>query len=783
MVTRRALRAHLGQSLALFSIGVLAVAGCVVAAGYARATHTSAGSAAALLLLGGTAVAVQGAASVQARRFEIALLQLRGGQGLRLLRGAVAEPAVILVVAAVVGALLGWVAARAAVHRWLGPRTSFAMTAYEWSTAGLVLMVSLLVVVAVSWRTTYEPLLSKLDNLQRPRGATATGVFLSLLVLIGAVVSVYQARSFGVRHADWVSYLSPALLGLAAGQVGIWLVSLLARATTSAGALDRRLGWFLTLRRLARRATSVALLRIVVAAVVVAGIAASAQLGSAAWREQTARVEVGGPVSFAVAGGGLRAYTASHRADPRGRWLMAMAASPDPTGGSYRDAFVDSPRWHRVVGGFFAGTPIAAVSDRIGVLAPRQVVRVVSGRRFSVAFSARTAARTLPGARQRRHLAQLPSYLQSPALQFTVTYVDGTGNEQLLQVPTTLLRLPARVDPGEVGYSARIRGCDLGCAVEGVAVQGRTRHGPLRITGMSIGKSSLLPGGPAGMVLRRSARVRAVAGGGLDLVLRASYKPFPLLSWGPVPAAPALATPGLRLQHVGGHPQAYGIDGQPRPVDVRGQVPALPLLGRAGLLLDLGSALRGAGGKIPVTRTRIVARADTPPAVLRRLRATGAVGARRTVAQTLAAIQRSGTAQATTLYALVAAFGLAIAAVAVVSATVEQRRSRRLEAASLRVVGVEIEEVAGAYRNEAAVLGAAVAVVAGAAVWLGCQELLGVLPLADPGQFGLPFDATPAAGVVAGLALVAGAFVALVVFAGLRLVGRSSPPILLREEP
>jgi putative ABC transport system permease protein len=321
--------------------------------------------------------------------------------------------------------------------------------------------------------------------------------------------------------------------------------------------------------------------------------------------------------------------------------------------------------------------------------------------------------------------------------------------------------------------------------VEGVQVQGRTRHGPLRMVGMSIGNTSLLPTAATGLaVSQRSPAVRAVAAGdGLDLALRAGYETVPFLTWGAALAAPALVTPGLRLQHSGGHPQAYGIDGQPRPVDVRGQVPALPLLGRAGLLLDLGSALRGAGGKIPVTQTWVVARADTPAAVLQRLRATGGVGVKRTVAQTLARIQRSGTAQATTLYALVAVFGLAIAAVAVVSATAEQRRRRRHEAASLRVVGIDIGEVARAYRSEAAVLGAAVAVVAGAATWLGCRELLGVLPLVDPGQFGLPFDPTPPVGVVTGLALLSGALVALVVFVGLRLVGRSSPPILLREEP
>ena len=92
MVTVRAVRARFGQSLALFTTGVLAVAGCVAAVGYSRTTEVSPGSAGALLLLGVVALATQGVASVHARRYEIALSQLRGRHGLRLLRAAVAEP-------------------------------------------------------------------------------------------------------------------------------------------------------------------------------------------------------------------------------------------------------------------------------------------------------------------------------------------------------------------------------------------------------------------------------------------------------------------------------------------------------------------------------------------------------------------------------------------------------------------------------------------------------------------------------------------------------------------
>jgi len=134
------------------------------------------------------------------------------------------------------------------------------------------------------------------------------------------------------------------------------------------------------------------------------------------------------------------------------------------------------------------------------------------------------------------------------------------------------------------------------------------------------------------------------------------------------------------------------------------------------------------------------------------------------------------------LYALIAVFGLLIAAVSLVSSTAEQRRERRSEAASLRVVGVGVGDVAGSHRAEAAVLGTAVIVVAGVAVWIGCRALLDVLPLVVPGEFGLLLDATPRLGLVAGLAFGAGLFVALVVFLSFRFVARSSPPSMLSDE-
>jgi FtsX-like permease family len=778
MMTLRALRARSGQSLALFTMGVLAVAGCVFAVGYSRATHVSVGSAGALLLLGAFAIAAQANAFVRNQRHEIGLAQLHGRHGFRLLWYAVKRPAVVLLAATGVGLAMGWVVTRAAVHRWVGPEATFTMATYEWAAAAIVFAVSVTMVVVVGWSMTYEPLAAKLDNLARPRAMTAPAVFLSLLVLVGAAVSVYQARQLSPRNASWVSYLSPALVGLAAGQIGVWLVALLSRIAIASPRLDRRLGWFLTWRRLSRRADSVVLIRIAVAAAVVAGVAANAWAGSAAWRDQTARVETGGPVAFTVPTGGLQAYAASHEADPHGRWLMAMSGSPDASASSYRGIFVDTPRWDRVVGAFFSGTPVAQVTNEIAAMSPGQAVRPVRGTDLHMTFTANSVRRAWSPSNS--NLAGLGEF----RVRFTVSYVDSNGTTQSLQVPVHPGQLPSPIRPGVVGYSAFIPGCSRACAVERVTVQGLTRRSPLRITGMSFAGMRLLPADVPGLTLAKSStHFRAVPSHrGLKLSVTSPHSPQPLLIWRRG-TTPALVTPGLRLEHDGGMSAAYGLDGTLEPVHLTGEVAALPLLGRAGLLLDLGTDLLGAGPQGVETKTVVVARADTPPRVLRKLAATGAVAGRHTVQQALAVSQRSETGRRTAaLYALIAVFGLLIAAVSVVSSTAAQRRQRRTEAASLRTVGVDSTEVARGYRVEAATLGVAVTVVAAVATWIACRALLAYLPLVHPGQFGLLFDATPRADLAAAVAVLAGLMLALVVFADFRLVGRASPPSTLRDE-
>jgi len=371
-------------------------------------------------------------------------------------------------------------------------------------------------------------------------------------------------------------------------------------------------------------------------------------------------------------------------------------------------------------------------------------------------------------------------------LKFVVRYVDDAGDTQFIDVPKNAATpaLPPRVGPGLVGYSASVPGCSRACALIGVDVQGLTGHGQLHVTEMSLGGQQLLNGADAPTPVRVTRSVRAVSfDGGLDLTLRDPYLTAPLLAWPRTTPPSALVTPGLRLEHAGRQPVAYGIDGRANPVAIAGEVPALPLLGRSGLLLDLGAALRGAGGQRPsFTTTAVVARADTPSTVLEDLKATGVTTGIRTVDQTLDRISRTETAKGTRLYLLIALFTLLLALVTVTSSVMEQRRDRRSEAASLRVIGVRPGQIAGGYRDEAWTLGVAAALTSWLAIWIACLSLLAALPLVQPGEFGLPFDPAPDRTVSLWLGAASGLFVALTVFMGFRRIGRTSPPRMLREE-
>ena len=99
--------------------------------------------------------------------------------------------------------------------------------------------------------------------------------FLELLVVVGAVLAVYEAHRSG---QGWVPIIAPALVALAAGQIVMWLLLLVPR-------LGRRLGPALTSRRLRRDPDPGSVVRILVAAAVLLAVTLTGGRAAAEWRD------------------------------------------------------------------------------------------------------------------------------------------------------------------------------------------------------------------------------------------------------------------------------------------------------------------------------------------------------------------------------------------------------------------------------------------------------------------------------------------------------------------
>jgi hypothetical protein len=237
----------------------------------------------------------------------------------------------------------------------------------------------------------------------------------------------------------------------------------------------------------------------------------------------------------------------------------------------------------------------------------------------------------------------------------------------------------------------------------------------------------------------------------------------------------ALTTRDVRLRST-----VSGIDGQTPGVRVVGEVDAVPFLGRDGSLLDLPRVLRGSVGTVSAARPVVVARADTPAAVMARLHADGG-GPATTYSSVRKAFDATPEARADSL-ALLIAVGVALVALTHLAAWLaSQLARRRAEVAGLRSAGLLPRVVRRAYVVEALALAgivlvaAIVAAVVTTTALLRPMRLVGGWAVAPAVDLAVrPWVLTP---VALGVALVTAVCCAVV----FTRFGRSARPAALRE--
>ena len=716
--------------LPLVVLSATVVAGAVATLGLAREEGTSRLLVVPLLVIGAVAVPASARELALARRGEIALARLRGVEAGELQALLLVEPLLALLAGGGLGVALGALA---------GPLGTDAALA----AAGVV-AVALLAVLAGAAATLREPLAAQVSPAARPRRTSVAGVFGSVLVLVAALVAVYRARQGG-DEPDLVVLAGPALVGLAAGQLVVWLVRLLARLAVrrgGGGVGGGGLPGFLAARRLARLPEAAGAVRVLVGAAVVAALAVSGAVQVGDWADDEARLRVGAPLQVPLEGAdALDVLALTRSLDPEGRWLMAAVLVPGPGGVAARRVFLDTARYDAVVGDLLAGTPAAAVADHLDDLA---------GAAPSAATGDRIAV-TVAGVSARR------AGVLRPVVEVGYRDDSGAGARVRLEAAVGPDGAPTRVE-------ADLPGCARGCQVTSLSLGRPTGTSPLPwvLTGLEIGGADAFAGVPRSV----DNGVLAPAGETAEVEVGAAGAATPVLATASVPAPER------------GSVQSPG--GDERPTEVLDVLPALPLVEADGLLVDLPTAAAGAPPTVPAAQVLVLARADTPDGVLAGLAAAGG-GAPVTLAAARDAVEEeSGAAQAR-VYALMAGFCLVVALLVLLTSVTRQRDDWRRDAAALRVTGLDPRTVRRSGRLEVAVLGTATAAAVLAGAVVAVRLLLGELALVDVPVHAVALRTGLAAVPLMLVGLAAVVAVLLVAGRG-RAVGATSRPAILREE-
>ena len=673
-------------------------------------------------------------AAAQVRRPYVSLAKLRGhGRG-QVLRFAVAEPALVVLLAVPVGVALAVAAAHLVARLWLAPGIPVAVDNATWVSLAAVVGSALVATTLAAMAVIREPLAAALKASVRARPSSRGALVLRSAVVAVALATLAQLLTSRDQSSQLLALLAPMFLALAVAVGGAVLLRVISRWWVARTATRGGTPGFLASRRLARRQDLANLMVPLLLAVSVITFASSASAVSDDWRVSRARSAVGAPVAYQADVSPGRMLRLTHEIDPSGTHLAAAVVdnSGDDT---HRRVFVDARRL-AAVSAWDAGWSDVPV----GTLA----------RRLTAGFGKRLA---FTGSRVSVHVADvtLKSETDSGA-ELWLQYVDGAGDQQDVR----LGRL--RNGPGAT-LSAPVPGCTDGCDVEQLYVSGDSHSvadldGELTLTRVAV------DGRPADWGLDRGdgwrpARPFPVSLVDTPVVLDAKPAGLHLAVYlGKLPAgkdsdptmvagvaritpastpdvAPVVVTDGIGTESadVAGAGTALGYDrdvvvgaglnGERAPMRVVDRVRALPVLGDEGELADLESSLvefeppAGAVVVVELWTTK-----DTPPAMLAKVRAAGVtLTPLGTVSGTLAELRGDAFSLGLRLFLLVGLATLLLAVFGVFASAVLQSRWRSYEVASLRVVGVPQRSlVRGSVLEYVVMLGVAVLLGIGSAL-------------------------------------------------------------------
>jgi Tfp pilus assembly major pilin PilA len=634
-------------------------------------------------------------ASMTLRRGELALASLRGYGRRRVWLLGMTEPLLILLAAAPVGVVAGYLTARSLAARWLVPGLPVPFVLASALMAVGVLVATAVVAGVVVRAALNEPLSAQIAGERRPTrpGRLALLVRLGLLAAAAAVLIIAWSRS-EPSAPDATDIALPLLMATGVGVLASLAILLIGSLWVRWSSGRRTLASYVAARTVRRRHEGTLVVLPVTAALTVAVFTVGISAAASAWRTSVADTQIGAGLSFPTTLPLDRAVGLTHRLDPQGRWLMAAGVNfpgfdfTTPT--VLPRVVVDTSRLARVAAWPAQWTGGRSASQIARELGPRRPPIVLRGRRLTV-----TVTNHVRGT--------------FPTLGPTLSVLDDHG--ALKDIATGPFK------PGRSTVTRKLRHCRTGCQVEAIvfggpdalaeAMQGSASIERIAVDGHDVPGIFDRPWHPdVSPVGARNAIVGGpvVAGGRMTLHFRAGGpESYAAVSPDDLPAAVPLLW-GRQAAQV---PRLSTGAGGLFPVRSIGTAESLPFRGPSGMLMDFTSFIRNASLGSGDTDVYILARTDTPRSVLRGLAAHG-MDTPRTEAAAKRVLDQDPFALALRLYSVVAALVIGLAVAGLAATLAVQVPARRRDAASLRVVGVNRRSVmAGVVDEFMVVLGAA----------------------------------------------------------------------------
>ncbi|MGO8723747.1 MAG: FtsX-like permease family protein [Acidimicrobiales bacterium] len=713
---------------------------------------------------------------------DLALANLRGLSPGALWAVALREPLVLMVVAAPLGAALGWLVALATARAELLAGTPVPFDSLALAAA----LVASLAAIAATAAGSRRALLYSTDR--SPAGRSRLGVALGLageaFVIALALAAVVQLSASGVgpqARSQPLAALAPGLIALAAGVIAARAVPLGCRLFAAAIRFSAKLALCLGLQRVAHKsgiirqaviiAIAVSLVCFSVAGFFVDRSNRSMQAAFLTGSDRVLTVSVPPTVDF---------VRAVRQADPSGREAMAAEVTSNSQGTLLA---VDAARFARV----------AAWPNQPGAASPAAVARyldplvasdvLVQGGTLEMTIDLRAAVSPRPslvvgvyneqyGASQSVTVGPL-----SPGRHDYLTWLEGDCLS-VCQLKSITASWPgpstdAQPQSAQIPIEIERIAVSNGARFEDVAA-GLSRRGTWRVTQDPPGQASSISSSTSGL----DALFSYVAGQAPPVIAPADVPEL-------LPAVVTDVVASLSANGPTGSAQysVSDLDGTPLTVNGAMRVAALPAVGTNAVMVDLNDALRDE--TLPdiysVKQVWLSPAAGSGAAVIGRLLKQGIrVTSIRTASTLELAFQKDGPTLAFELFLVVGVESALLATGSMLFAIAATTRRRAVEAVALRAVGLPRRTLVKAMACELGIV-CATGLVAGAVAGIAAARFcLPSVPEFTGLSGGAPLRFDMPVGwllvVVAGAAALLGAVSAISV----ALVGAASTPDKLR---